>query len=300
MAEHQPVTLSDPSSSVTATYVPAAGMICTSLADGGVEFLGQRRGVEAYITSGKTMGIPLLYPWANRLSSSKYAIDGGVVTLTPGVAGVRTDENGVPIHGVLGAYPGWVVTERSDNTLVAEVDWTDKPRLLATFPFPHVLTMSVTLADRTLTVETTVTPSAAAPVPLCYGYHPYLQIPDVARAQWQLQSPTMRHLRVDAWGLPTGATEEWAGGTAPLGDRELDHGFDQVGDGALFVLAGGDRRVEVTFEKGYPAAQLFAPSADDLVAVEPMAAPTDALRRENYRVAAPGEPDTSRFTIRVT
>ncbi|KUI28657.1 aldose epimerase [Mycobacterium sp. IS-1496] len=299
MAEIEPVTLHDPSSSVTATYVPTAGMICTSLADDGVEFLGQRRGVQAYITSGKTMGIPILYPWANRLSATKYAIDGGVVTLTPGVAGVRTDEHGVPIHGVLGAYPGWVVVEQTADTLVAEVNWSDRPRLLATFPFPHVLTMAVTLADRTLTVETTVTPSAATPVPLCYGYHPYLQIPDVPRAQWRLRSPAMRRLAVDTWGLPTGATEPWAGGDAPLGDTELDDGFDQVGDGAVFVLSGGDRRVQVTFEKGYPAAQLFAPGSDDLIAVEPMAAPTDALRRENHRVAVPGEPDTSRFSIRI-
>lgn len=284
---------------MTATYVPSAGMICTSLADDGVEFLGQRRGVQAYITSGKTMGIPILYPWANRLSAAKYAIDGGVVTLTPGVAGVRTDEHGVPIHGVLGAYPGWRVTEQSANTLVAEVNWSDKPRLLATFPFPHVLTMAVTLAERTLTVETTVTPSAAAPVPLCYGYHPYLQIPGVPRAQWQLQSPPMRHLPVDTWGLPTGATEEWAGGNTTLGDTELDHGFDEVDEGSVFALTGGDRRVEVTFEKGYGAAQLFAPPTDELVAVEPMAAPTDALRRENHRVAAPGAADTSRFSIRV-
>lgn len=274
-------------------------MICTSLADGDTEFLGQRRGVEAYITSGKTMGIPILYPWANRLGAMKYAIDGGVVTLTPGVAGVRTDEHGVPIHGVLGAYRGWVVVEKTTNTLVAEVNWADKPRLLATFPFPHVLTMAVRLADRTLTVETTVTPSAATPVPLCYGYHPYLQIPDVPRPQWRLRSPAMRRLTADTWGLPTGATEAWAGGDAPLGGTELDDGFDQVDDGAVFVLAGGDRRVDVTFEKGYPAAQLFAPGSDDLIAVEPMAAPTDALRRENHRVAVPGEPDTSRFSIRV-
>jgi hypothetical protein len=27
------------------------------------------------------------------------------------------------------------------------------------------------LADRTLTIETTVTPTAAVPVPLCFGYH---------------------------------------------------------------------------------------------------------------------------------
>lgn len=299
MAEHLPVTLHDPSSPVTATYVPAAGMICTSLADTGVEFLGQRRGVQAYITSGKTMGIPILYPWANRLSTNKYAIDGGVVTLTPGVAGVRTDEHGVPIHGVLAAYPGWTVVEQSSNVLVAEVNWVDHPRLLATFPFPHVLRMSVTLADRTLTVETTVAPSASVPVPLCYGYHPYLQISGVPRAQWKLQTPAMRHLPVDSWGIPTGATRTWEGRAELLADTELDHGFDQVDDGAVFVLTGGDRRVEVTFAHGFPAAQLFAPGADDLVAIEPMAAPTDALRRADYRVAVPGEPATSRFSIMV-
>ena len=55
------------------------------------------------------MGVPILYPWANRLSASKYGINGAVVTLTPGTGGVRTDEHGVPIHGVLAAYPGWLV-----------------------------------------------------------------------------------------------------------------------------------------------------------------------------------------------
>ncbi|TFV59099.1 aldose 1-epimerase [Mycobacterium sp. PS03-16] len=299
MAEPQSVILRDPSSSLTATYVPAAGMICTSLADDGTEYLGQRRGLQAYITSGKTMGIPVLYPWANRLSSSKYGIDGAVVTLTPGVAGVRTDEHGVPIHGVLAANSGWLVTEQSDDRLVAVLDWTGKPRLLATFPFPHLLTMAVTLADRTLTVETTVLPSSGAAVPLCYGYHPYLQIPGVPRAEWRLATPAMRHLPVDGWGIPTGATADWDGGTEELGDTELDHGFDQVPDGARFALAGGDHRLDVTFETGYPAAQLFAPGSDDVVGIEPMAAPTDALRRGNHRTAYPGAPDVSRFSIRV-
>src|SRR6201988_4050621 len=112
MPEFEEVTLHDPSSSLTATYVPAAGMICTSLADGDVEYLGQRRGLDAYVTNGKTMGIPILYPWANRLSASKYGINGAVVTLTVGTGGVRGDEHGVPIHGVLAAYPGWLVTAK--------------------------------------------------------------------------------------------------------------------------------------------------------------------------------------------
>jgi galactose mutarotase-like enzyme len=155
MSEFEAVTLTDPSSSLTATVVPLAGMVVSSLADGEDEFLGQRRGLDAYITNGKTMGIPLLYPWANRLSASKYGINGAVVTLTPGTGGVRTDEHGVPIHGVLAAYPGWLVTDRSDNSVTAVLDYGGRPRLLASFPFPHVLTQQVTLADRTLTIETT-------------------------------------------------------------------------------------------------------------------------------------------------
>jgi aldose 1-epimerase len=300
MPEFEAVTLKDPSSSLTATFVPVAGMIGTSLADGDDEFLGQRRGLNAYVTSGKTMGIPILYPWANRLSASKYGINGAVVTLTPGTGGVRTDEHGVPIHGVLAAYPGWLVTARSDNRLTAVLDYGGKPRLLASFPFPHVLTQDITLADRTLTIETTVMPTTAASVPLCFGYHPYFTIPGVPREDWQITRPDMRHLPVDNWGIPTGEHEDWDGATESLKSVVYDDGFDNVRDGSVFTLTGGDRRIEVKFEKGYPAAQLFAPPTDAIVAIEPMAAPTDALRRGNYRFAVAGAPATARFSIKVS
>ena len=300
MPEFEPVTLRDPSSAMTATFVPAAGMIGTSLADGDDEFLGQRRGLDAYVSAGKTMGIPILYPWANRLSASEYESDGTVVTLTPGQGGVRADDHGLPIHGVLAAYPGWHVTARSDNALSASVDFGAKPELLAAFPFPHVLTQSITLDDRTLMIETTVTPTASAPVPLCFGYHPYFTIPGVPRDQWSLTTPTMRHLPVDDRGIPTGEHEDWKGGTTSLEGVTYDDGFDEVPDGAVFSLAGGDRRVNVRFEAGYPAAQLFAPGTDSLVAIEPMAAPTDSLRRGDYRSAVPGMPEKTRFSVTVT
>lgn len=299
MPEPEFVTLCDPSSSLTATYVPTAGMIGTSLADDGVELLGQRRGLEAYVTNGKTMGIPLLYPWANRLSANTYEVDGTVVSLTIGSDGVRADPNGLPIHGVLAAYPGWVVTARSVDAVRADLDYGADPRLLAVFPFPHVLTQQITLADRTLTVETTVTPTTQASVPLCFGYHPYFTIPGVPREKWTLTTPNMRSLPVDSRGIPTGETGDWNGRTEPLGSTTYDDGFDEVPDGAVFALAGGDHRIEVTFEKGYPAAQLFAPPGEDLVAIEPMAAPTDALTRANFRFAAAGQPETLRFSIKV-
>lgn len=300
MAQLPSVVLKDPSSDLSATFVPAAGMVCTSLSYGGVELLGQRRGLQAYLTTGKTMGIPILYPWANRLSANGYAIDGGAVTLTPGVGGARSDEHGLVIHGVLAAYPGWLVTEQSDNRLTADLDYGGQPRLLASFPFPHVVTLDITLADQALNVETTVTPTTSASVPLCFGFHPYLTIPDVPRSQWRLETPPLRHLPVDNWGIPTGDFEEWPAASDELGDRTFDDGFDEVPQGAVFALSGGDRRIEVVFDHGFPAAQIFAPNNDDVVGIEPMAAPTNALRKGNYHVAVPGRPAISAFTIRVS
>lgn len=87
MAELDTVVLRDPESAMTATFVPGAGMI---------RHLARRwrSGVSrpaargwTYLTNAKTMGIPLLYPWANRLDGNTYDVDGGVVTLTPGRVG---------------------------------------------------------------------------------------------------------------------------------------------------------------------------------------------------------------------
>ncbi len=193
MADLTPVTLRDPSSPLSAVYVPGAGMIATSLSDGGIELLGQRRGLDAYLSAGKTMGIPLLYPWANRLSAKTYDVDGETVTLAPDAYGVRPDNNGLPIHGLLAAYPGWRAQQVSDQKLTAELDFGAQEELHASFPFPHLVELTIELSDRTLTVSTTVTPTTDKAVPLVYGYHPYLQLPDVPRPQWQIELPTMRH-----------------------------------------------------------------------------------------------------------
>jgi aldose 1-epimerase len=300
MSEFEFVTLRDPSSSLTATYVPNAGMIGTSLNDGGVELLGQRRGLEAYVSVHRTMGIPILYPWANRLSSNGYGVDGAVVTLTPGTGGVRTDQHGVPIHGTLAGYPDWQVTTKLESRLTAELDYAARPGLLATFPFPHLLELDVTLENRTLTVKTTVTATTGSRVPLCFGFHPYLQIPDVPRAQWQLETPAMRLRPVNAWGIPTDAIEEHEQTAEKLGDRIFDDGYDEVKPGSVFAVSGGDRRIEVHFDEGYTAAQVFAPGDDDVVCFEPMAAPTDSLRRGGYRVVPPGESAVAQFRIKVS
>jgi galactose mutarotase-like enzyme len=110
----------------------------------------------------------------------------------------------------------------------------------------------------------------------------------------------MRHLELDNTGIPTGATTDRPATAEPLGGNAFDDGFDQVADDAIFAVSGGGHRLEVRFERGYPAAQVFAPTAETVVCFEPMTAPTDALRRGGYRSARPGEPDTTVFSIRVS
>jgi aldose 1-epimerase len=291
------VTLRDPSSNLEAQFVPDAGMIGISLTDSRVELLGQRRGLNAYVANGKTMGIPILYPWANRLGANTYTAEGTTVTLTAGQHGVRTDANGLPIHGVLAAYPKWRVTHESANELTAEVDFTDQD-LLASFPFPHRLALTVTLFERTLRLRTSVTPTGNQPVPLCFGFHPYLQLPGVPRDQWTIETPPLRHLKLDWQGLPTGETTPQPAIIEPLGDKAFDDGYDEVADGAVFAVSGGGRRIEVHFEQGYPAAQIFAPPGEQVVCFEPMTAPTDALRRGGYGSALPGDWGIAEFSIR--
>jgi aldose 1-epimerase len=293
------VTLRDPSSNLQAQFVPDAGMIGVSLTDSGIQLLGQLRGLDAYVTDGKTMGIPILYPWANRLGANTYTAESTTVTLSPGRNRVRADPNGLPIHGVLAAYPRWRVTAESANELTAEVDFGGDPELLASFPFPHLLAMTVRLSARALTVRTAVTPTGNQAVPLCFGFHPYLQLPDVPRDQWTIETPPLRHLQLDGRGLPTGETTTQPALTERLGDKTFDDGYDGVADGAVFAVSGGGRRIEVHFEQGYPAAQIFAPPAEDVVCFEPMTAPTDTLRRGGYRSARPGESALAQFSIHV-
>lgn len=167
--------------------------------------------------------------------------------------------------------------------------------------------MAVQLAERTLTVRTTVTATGDRTVPLCFGFHPYLRLPGVARGEWVIETPPLRHLRLDDRGLPTGESEPQSAREEALRDKAFDDAYDQVADGAVFAVTGGGRRLEVHFEHGYPATQIFAPPAPHpdtdpekaIVCFEPMTAPTDSLRRGGYRCALPGKPAVAQFSIRV-
>jgi aldose 1-epimerase len=299
------VTLTSTESRLEASFAPKVGMIGCSLRHAGDELLGQRGGLARYREVGSTMGIPLLYPWANRLSGFRYEAAGRQVELDPGSPLIRKDPNGLPIHGLLNASPHWDVTDLSADAngarLAGELDFAAHDDLMAAFPFPHLLRLSATVTGSALTISTTVEPTGEVPVPVSFGFHPYLQLPGAPRAEWQVAIPVRRRLILDAHLIPTGASDPIRIEPGPLRDRHYDDGFSELDRPPRFALWGGGRRLVVEFAKGFDFAQVYGPADQSVVCFEPMTAPANALVTggRDLRLVEPGTTFTAVFSVAV-
>jgi aldose 1-epimerase len=305
MTEPQPstVTLRDADAALEATFVPAAGMLCCSLRHRGEELLAQNDGVTAYAERGKTMGIPLLYPWANRLAGFDYSVAGRTVTVPREPGLIALDGNGLPIHGIIAGRLGWQLAGPADgaHSLAARLSWDEsQAELFEVFPFHHELDYEARLLDGRLEIEVAVHACGADAVPVAFGFHPYLALPGASRERWLVELPAMRHLALDAEQIPTGPDRALAEQRFELGARVFDDGFDEVGQPARFTVTAGERRIELDFLEGYPCAQVYAPAAGRFICFEPMTAPANALRSDSeLALLAPGERYRARFSISV-
>lgn len=279
-------------------------MVGISLHHRGHEVLGLRGGLPDYLAAAKTFGIPLLAPWANRLGSDVYTAAGRTVDVS-GVPGVHLDANGLPIHGLLAAAAGWEVSDlRADDegaTCCAVLEFDELRPEFPAFPFPHQLEVTVELAGPALTISTALTPRADVPVPVAFGWHPYFTLPGVPREQWQVSLPFTAHVQLDQRNLPTGEIREVPAYLGPLGDLELDDLYTDVDAGTSAWLAGGGRRITVTYDSGYDYAVLYAPAGQALLAIEPMTAATNPFSGPfDVQYAVPGGRYLATFTVAVT
>ena len=287
-----------------ATFVPAAGMVGSSLRHGGDELLAQRGGLDAWRGRGTSFGLPLLHPWANRLTDWRYAAAGRAVEIRREAGTVKPDEHDLPIHGALHAAEDWDVTDAGADAdaawLVARLDYGRRDDRLAVFPFPHELELRIRLHDAALDVTTTVVATGDDDVPLAFGWHPWLQLPGVPRAEWRLELPDREERVLDHRNLPTGERVDRSAEDAPLGDRVLDDSF-AVAENARFAVSGGGRTIAVEWTGGYRYAQVFAPSELELVCFEPMMAPVAALSTgEELPLLAAGESASAGYRVAVS
>jgi aldose 1-epimerase len=293
-------TLTMSAGALEAEFAPALGMAGVSLRHRGEELLDRRAGLLAYADTGAVMGVPLLYPWANRLAAHDYTLDGREIRLPPGPPLVHCEEHGLPIHGLLHASPQWRVTASDDRRISARLEFDAHPELLAAFPYPHVLEIETSLSAERLRIETTVRTTAGSAVPIAFGFHPYLRLPGVPRAVWQVTLPPRRDLVLDERGIPTRTGARRPATRFALADHGFDDGYDGLASRSTFTVSGGGRTLAVELEAGYPAAQVFSPPDQSFICFEPMTAPANALRsRAGLRHVAPGDAFTAAFSIAV-
>jgi aldose 1-epimerase len=82
----------------------------------------------------------------------------------------------------------------------------DRPELLAAFPFPHRIEMEIAIVGSTLTVAAALLPTADEPVPVAFGFYPYLRIPGLPRSEWEVSWPVRRRVVLDERLIPTSAS----------------------------------------------------------------------------------------------
>ena len=200
-----------------------AGCVATSWQVRGQEMLTLPVALADFVKSQKTGGIPLLYPYANRLRTDHFTAAGKAVDLSRD-AKLKRDANGFPMHGLLIRWPDWVMSQPAPDELEASIVWGDHAELFAAYPFAHTLRVRWKLGSAsnqgrngidgqvtnsivdesktasTLTVTTIIEADKGQDVPVSFGWHPYLVLND--RANAQLQLPARRAVALAQNGLP--------------------------------------------------------------------------------------------------
>lgn len=248
-------------------------------------------------------GIPLLWPYANRLDEQAFYANGQKYTFDPGLG--NTGRGAIPIHGfVMNAREWQLVEARADATgawVTGRLDFFRNPRYMKQFPFAHTVTVTYRVADGMVEVRTRLENMSSEPMPVTIGYHPYFHLSDSPRSEWRIAIGAKTHWLLDDRKIPTGQTEAITNflpdPAAVPGDMALDDVFtdfqtDDQGR-AVVSLRGRTQQLDVLLGPRYRTVLLYVPPTSsgrgrgagggsaspprDSVAIEPMAAVSNAM-----------------------
>ncbi len=281
------VRLADTVRKVEVAVVPSVGNTAYEMKANGKNILYfPYADVSEFQKEPRLAGIPLLAPWANRLDQQAFFANGKKYNFDMELGNVRGE---IPIHGLLSGSSYWEVsTVSADKTsarYTARLRFWKHPELMAQWPFAHEYEMTYSLHDGELEVRLTITNLSTEPMPVAVGFHPYYQIPGVARDQYVAHIPARNRVVADSRLIPTGEYRAMdLADEFPLRGLTLDDGFIDLARGtdnrAHFYIKSGNQMVETSFGPKYPAAVVWLPNQNGtpqpFICFEPMTAITNA------------------------
>ncbi|MBM3793521.1 MAG: aldose 1-epimerase [Acidobacteria bacterium] len=231
------------------------------------------------------LGNPFLAPFANRIDQDAFYANGKKYLLNAELGNIRRDGNQKPIHGlVLNAV--WEVKSVRATDDGAEVtsrlEFWRHPDWMAQFPFAHTLEMTYRLVGGVLEVETIIDNHSTDPLPVSVGYHPYFQLTDAPRDDWQVAVAASKNVTLSNILTPTGETSPRDAATVvALKGTQLDNVFTELVRGkdgrAVFTVKGKSQSLTVEYGPNYPVAVVYAPPGRGFICFEPMAGVTNVF-----------------------
>jgi aldose 1-epimerase len=276
------IHLTDASHGIEVSICPSVGNIAFDFRVNGHPIVMSPPKLGEWKQKPSQAGIPFLAPWANRLDGDAYWANGKRYLLNRDAVDIRRDANGLPIHGLLLFASAWQVMALHADSQAAQVtsrlEFWKHPEWMAQFPFAHSIEMTHRLSGGILEVRTTIENISTDPMPLVIGFHPWYQIPDTPRDQWQVRVPVREHYVLSQKVIPTGETRP-ADLPNPmlLAGRQLDDVFGGVDINQEFSVEANGRKVAVRFGPKFPIAIVYAPQTRNVVCFEPMTGLTDGF-----------------------
>jgi aldose 1-epimerase len=256
-------------------------------------------------------GIPILFPFPNRIRDGRFTWDGREYRLPPNDPAQKN-----AIHGFACRHP-WRVVGHGADLFGAWVRGAfrgsaDAPDCRALWPADYEIEVTVRLGAGRLRIEAEVCNPDSVPLPIGLGYHPYFAIPltpDGRAEDCTMQVPARSNWVLDE-SLPTGQKKAVEGGldlNSPrsFGDLHLD---DVLTDLPASLAADGLIERGVLRGGGAELRLFCSPEFREMVVffcVEPYSCTTDAVNLQargidaGWQVLPPGGRWTSVVELRV-
>ncbi len=230
-------------------------------------------------------GVPLLFPFPNRIRLGRYTFQGKTYQLT-------TNSHGNAIHGLVINQRFRVeaaeATEHGAHLrcVVAHADLAGT----AGYPFPFRFVVDYVLRGSTLTLTVSATNTGDGPMPIGFGIHPYFSAPiaeNGRREDCRIAVPVGERWELTASLVPTGrriplAPEDPLRTLTPLDGRMYDDVFGDVTlvDGrstCRLVDPAAGLEVALEADAGFREIVVYAPPGMPAVCFEPYTCATDAF-----------------------
>ena len=292
------IKITDPDSGSFAHILPELGFNCyefQAMVDGQpIDVIDAHPEFGEGTQRPSSSGIPILFPFPNRIAGGRYTWEGTSYELPPDTT--YFDQTGNAIHGFCLDLP-WRVIAQEESFAIAQFQLSiDGKQRLPYWPGDIFIEVKYEVKGTTLRADIRVGNPGSTDVPWGLGTHPYFKTPlsaESARQDCLIEAPA-----TEEWVLneclpngekqPISAAHDLQEG-AWLDQLKLDHVLSGMPEGSeqfetLIIDEKAGRVVSQDYDSIFTELVVFTPANRDCVCLEPYTCVTDAMNLKDMDV----------------